>query len=89
MGMDVSSGPIFLSKKRTIGSRCKLRANLPQKNKKSLLLSLWERIYFQYEKIYFFLLVKNQKIKFLNANYNIIKKHQILMDTFNGRYEDP
>ena len=28
--MDVSSGPGFLSKKRTIG-RCYLRANLPQK----------------------------------------------------------
>ena len=31
MGMDVSSGPVFLSKKRRIGSRCYLRANLPQK----------------------------------------------------------
>ena len=30
MGMEVISGPIFLSKKR-IGSRCWLRANLPQK----------------------------------------------------------
>ena len=31
MGMDVSSGPVFLSKKRWIGSRCQLRVNLPQK----------------------------------------------------------
>ena len=30
MGMDISSGPVFLSKKRRIGSS-KLRANLPQK----------------------------------------------------------
>ena len=29
--MDVSSGPVFLSKKRRIGSRCRLMANLPQK----------------------------------------------------------
>ena len=31
MGTDVSSEPVFLSKKRRIGSRCYLRANLPQK----------------------------------------------------------
>ena len=31
MGMDVSSGPGFLSKKRKIDGRCLLRANLPQK----------------------------------------------------------
>ena len=35
MGTDVSSGPVFLSKKRRIGSRCRLRANLPQ-NKRNL-----------------------------------------------------
>ena len=29
--MDVSSGPVFLSKKSRIGSRCQLRASLPQK----------------------------------------------------------
>ena len=34
MGTDVSSGPIFLIKKRTICSGCQLRANLPQKQKK-------------------------------------------------------
>ena len=33
MGMDVSSGPVFLSKKRKIGSRCQVRAKLPQKKK--------------------------------------------------------
>ena len=33
-GTDVSSGPVFLNKKRRIGSRCYLRANLPQKNNK-------------------------------------------------------
>ena len=33
MDMDVSSGPVFLSKKRRIGSRCQLRVNLPQKKK--------------------------------------------------------
>ena len=32
--MDVSSGPVFLSKKRRIGCRCQLRANLPQKRRK-------------------------------------------------------
>ena len=32
MGTDVSSGPVFLSKKRRIGSS-QLRANLPQKTK--------------------------------------------------------
>ena len=30
MGTDVSSGPVFLSKKRRIGSGCQLRAGLPQ-----------------------------------------------------------
>ena len=34
MGTDVSSGPVFLSQKRRIGSRCQLRDNLPQKKKK-------------------------------------------------------
>ena len=34
MGTDVSSGPVFLSKKRRIGGRCKLRTNLPQKKNK-------------------------------------------------------
>ena len=29
--MDVTSGTVFLSKKRKIGGRCQLRANLPQK----------------------------------------------------------
>ena len=33
MGMDVSSGPVFLSRKRRTGSS-QLRANLPQKKKK-------------------------------------------------------
>ena len=33
MGMDVSSGPVFLSKKRRIGNS-QLRANLPQRKKK-------------------------------------------------------
>ena len=33
MGTDVSAGPVFLSKKRRIGSN-ELRANLPQKRKK-------------------------------------------------------
>ena len=32
MGMDVSSGPLFLSKKKRIGGRCQLRDNIPQKN---------------------------------------------------------
>ena len=32
--MDVSSGPVFLSKKRRIGSSS-LRVNLPQKKKKT------------------------------------------------------
>ena len=31
MGTDVSSGPIFLSKKRRIGGGCEIRAKLPQK----------------------------------------------------------
>ena len=31
MGTDVSSGLVFLSKKRRIGSRCQLRANLPRR----------------------------------------------------------
>ena len=31
---DVSSGPVFLSKKRRIGSRCYLRANLPPKKER-------------------------------------------------------
>ena len=31
MGTEVRSGPVFLSKKRRIGGRCYLRANLPQK----------------------------------------------------------
>ena len=32
--MDVSSGPVFLRKKKwRIGGRCYLRANLPEKNK--------------------------------------------------------
>ena len=31
--MDVSSGAIFLSKKRRIGGRCQLRANLPKTKK--------------------------------------------------------
>ena len=35
MGTDVSSGPVFLSKRRRIGSRCQIRANLPQKKKKA------------------------------------------------------
>ena len=39
MGRDVSSGPIFLSKKRRIGGRCQLRANLPQKKKASWVLT--------------------------------------------------
>ena len=34
MGVDVSSGPFFLSKKRNIGGRCQFRPNLPQKEKK-------------------------------------------------------
>ena len=34
MGTDVSSGPVFLSKKRKIGGRCYLRANLPQNTKR-------------------------------------------------------
>ena len=34
IGSDVSSGPVFLSKKRRIGGRCQLSANLPQKKKK-------------------------------------------------------
>ena len=34
MDTDVSSGPVFLSKKRRIGGRCQLRANLP-KNKQT------------------------------------------------------
>ena len=33
MGTDVSSGPVFLSKKRRIGGRCELRANLPKEKK--------------------------------------------------------
>ena len=33
MGTDVSSGPVFLSKKRRIGGRGYLRANLPKKKK--------------------------------------------------------
>ena len=37
MGMDVSSGPVFLSKKRRIGSTCYLRADLPRKKKEHLL----------------------------------------------------
>ena len=32
--MDVSSGPVFLSKTRRFGGRCQLRANVPQKKKK-------------------------------------------------------
>ena len=32
-GVDISSGPTFLSKKRRIGGRHQIRANLPQKNK--------------------------------------------------------
>ena len=35
MGTDVRSGPVFLGKKRRIGGRCQLRANLPQKKKKA------------------------------------------------------
>ena len=35
MGTDVSSGPVFLSKKRRIGSSW-LRANLPQQKKKKV-----------------------------------------------------
>ena len=35
MGMDVSSGPVFLGEKRRIG-RCYLRANLPQKQRKDM-----------------------------------------------------
>ena len=30
MGTDVSSEPVFLIKKRRIGSRCQLRVNLPK-----------------------------------------------------------
>ena len=36
MGTDVSSGPIFLSKKRRIGSSCQLRASLPQQKRGGL-----------------------------------------------------
>ena len=39
MGMDVSSGPVFLSKRRRICGRCQLRANLPQKIKKKMTAS--------------------------------------------------
>ena len=38
--MDVSSGPVFLGKKRRIGSSW-LRANLPQKNPKSTTLDMF------------------------------------------------
>ena len=41
MGMDVSSGPVFLSKKRRIGNRYQLRANLPQKKRKRNFKSLY------------------------------------------------
>ena len=34
MGTDVSSGPVFPSKKRRIGSRCELRANLHPRHPK-------------------------------------------------------
>ena len=34
MGTDISSGPIFLSKKRRIGRGCWLRPNLPGKKKR-------------------------------------------------------
>ena len=40
--MDVSSGPVFLSKKRRIGSRCELRANLPQEKKKESSFRNWD-----------------------------------------------
>ena len=33
LAADVSSGPVFLSKRMRIGSRCQLRANLPKKKK--------------------------------------------------------
>ena len=36
MGTDVSSGPVFLSKKRRIGGRCWLRANLPQQKENGI-----------------------------------------------------
>ena len=43
--MDVSSGPAFLSKKRRIGSRCQLRANLPwEKKEKEKNTGLWVSI---------------------------------------------
>ena len=35
-GTDVSSGPLFLSKKRRIGGGCQLRANLPYTYKKKV-----------------------------------------------------
>ena len=35
IGMDISSGPDFLSKRRRVCGRCQLRANLPQ-NKKTI-----------------------------------------------------
>ena len=38
-GMDVSSGTVFLSKKRRISGRCELRANLPQEKKKKISLT--------------------------------------------------
>ena len=41
--MDVSSWPVFLSKKRKIGSRCQLRAERPQKKKKDLTGSIFKK----------------------------------------------
>ena len=40
MGTDVSSGPVFLSKKRRIGCGCQLRANLPQKEKNYIMTQI-------------------------------------------------
>ena len=60
--MDVSSGPVFLSKKRRIGDRCELRANLPQKQTKktihgprsdSLDVCMWRQLCSIGEKIQF------------------------------------
>ena len=63
MGTDVSSGPVFLSKEKMIGSRCQLRANLPQNKQKK-------------PKLYNFpssfsntFLTKPDKTKYINLDY--------------------
>ena len=51
--MDVSSGPVFLSRKRRIGSSY-IRANLPQKKKNQpLKLNITFVVYQQSHKMYF------------------------------------